>query len=101
MVSGTGPRATLQQSGIPVRSNLPVGQNVWDTTNIGGPIFDVNISAADPATEIPELFAATAQAFYHNGTGPLSSEGGDFWGFEKIPDRLKANWTQSAKEEFA
>lgn len=102
MVSGIGPRETLEKYNISVRSDLPgVGKNTWDTTNAGGPIFEVNVSTAIPVVEDPSLFASAAAAFYHNGTGPFSSEGSDFWGWEKMPDRLKANWTQTAKDAFA
>lgn len=101
MISGIGPRGTLQQYGIPVQSNLPVCRSVWDTTITGSPVFEINVPIADPVTENPELFAATAQVFYHNGTGPLSSERSDFWGFEKISVWSKVNWTQSAKDAFA
>lgn len=101
MVSGIGPQEALEQYNITVRSVLLVGKSVWDTTNIGGPIFEVNVPTADPVTVDPVLCAAAKEAFYTNGTGPLSSEGGDFWDWEKIPSRLTANWSQSTLDAFA
>ncbi|CAD0114436.1 unnamed protein product [Aureobasidium uvarum] len=43
MVSGIGPQATLQQYNISVVSALEgVGQNGWDTANVGGPSFNIS-----------------------------------------------------------
>lgn len=102
MVSGVGPRSVLEGLNIPVVSALEgVGQNVWDTTNIGGPIFEVNVPGADPVVTDPALFAAASEQFYYNGTGPLSSEGGDFWGWEKLPSRLRTSFTNETTATFA
>lgn len=102
MVSGIGPRSVLEGLNIPVRSALEgVGQNVWDTTNIGGPIFEVNVAGNDPVITDPELFAAASEQYYYNGTGPLSSEGADFWGWEKLPARLRTGFTNSTNAALA
>lgn len=102
MVSGIGPRQTLDKYNITVRSDLQgVGQNIWDTTNVGGPIYEVNVATAGPVVAIPSLFEAAKQQYYYNGTGPLSSEGGDFWGWSKIPAALRANWTNATQAAFA
>lgn len=38
MLSGVGPASTLSKFSIPVIADIPaVGQNMHDTTNIGGP----------------------------------------------------------------
>lgn len=43
MLSGVGPQSTLKQYGIPVVSAREgVGQNMWDTTNIGGVVHEIN-----------------------------------------------------------
>lgn len=102
MVSGIGPRQTLQKYHIPVISALEgVGQNAWDTHNIGGVTYRTNtVSASRYSKPGPALDGAVAQ-LRANATGPLTNIGEDFWAFEKVPAELRANLSQTTKDAFA
>ncbi|THW19997.1 alcohol oxidase [Aureobasidium pullulans] len=102
MVSGVGPRSTLEQFNISVISALEgVGQNSWDTANLGGPSFNIStVSSSRIAEPGPALDEAMTQLLA-NGSGPLSNIGEDFWGWEKIPSELRTNFSQSTKDAFA
>ncbi|KAL3473208.1 hypothetical protein BJX99DRAFT_261519 [Aspergillus californicus] len=84
MVSGIGPRETLQSHGITVVKDLPgVGQNLWDH-----PMFGV-VHPVGCTTSSELLFntaaAASAAAQYSAGQGPLTSPGFGVLGWQKIP----------------
>lgn len=102
MVSGIGPRSTLQQFDIPIVSALEgVGQNAWDTQNIGGPSFNIStVSASRLGVPGPALDEAMSLLLL-NGSGPLTNVGVDFWGWGDIPGDLRANFSQSTKDAFA
>ncbi|THY78023.1 alcohol oxidase [Aureobasidium pullulans] len=102
MVSGVGPRSTLEQFNISMISALEgVGQNSWDTANLGGPSFNIStVSSSRIAEPGPALDEAMTQLLA-NGSGPLSNIGEDFWGWEKIPSELRTNFSQSTKDAFA
>lgn len=91
MVSGVGPADVLAQNGIPVVKSLPgVGQSMNDHILFGITYrVDVQTSTAlflgGFPTAIEEF--ATAQ------DGLISSPGGDFLGFEKVPLDLQANFS--------
>jgi choline dehydrogenase len=79
MVSGVGPRATLEQHNIPVVANLPgVGQNMWDHI-LFGPSYRVKVQTASALGMGDNFFVANAK-FVEEQTGPLASPGGDFLG---------------------
>lgn len=84
MLSGIGPRSTLEKHGIPVLVDLPgVGQNLQDQ-----PIFSV-LRAID--IPVQGQFIQTPEAltqFLQNGSGPFSSLNG-LIAFEKIPRPLR------------
>ncbi|KAF2496541.1 alcohol oxidase [Lophium mytilinum] len=83
MVSGVGPAANLQELGIPVISDLPgVGQNMWDHVFMG-PSHRVHVHTSSSFAS--PLFAAQATLDYQSKqSGPLTSTGGDFFGWEKL-----------------
>ncbi|KAL9579654.1 MAG: hypothetical protein Q9212_004981 [Teloschistes hypoglaucus] len=99
MVSGIGPRATLEKFSIPVLSDLAgVGQNLWDQL-----LFGVS-RPIDVPTQVqyltePALAAKAADMFFSNASGPLSSLNGMI-AFEKIPQPLRANFTRAALESL-
>ncbi|TAQ89247.1 hypothetical protein B7494_g2458 [Chlorociboria aeruginascens] len=86
MTSGIGPKATLQEFGIPLISDLAgVGQNLWDHI-LTGPSFDVNVQTHSQLST--PAFAAAANAEYitleANGTA-----------FEKLPAGSISNSTRA------
>lgn len=101
MVSGIGPQATLEKFDIPVVSALEgVGQNMWDTTNVGGPVYAVDVLTFN-AWQEPSRMAQAQTLLLTNGTGPLTNEGGDFVGWEKLPAASRANLSATAIEELS
>ncbi|KAL9082970.1 MAG: hypothetical protein Q9159_006071 [Coniocarpon cinnabarinum] len=101
MVSGVGPKDTLDQFDIPIVQELPgVGQNLWDQqafaiTN------EVNLPTEGELLE-PSNLPATEAEYHANGTGPLSSVDG-YIGFEKFNQDVLSNLspdTQSALQAF-
>ena len=84
MVSGIGPRKTLEIHNITVLSDLPgVGQNLWDQVYYGAS-FRVNVETSSRVNNDKVYAAQVAQDYLNNQTGPLTSVGG-FLGFEKLP----------------
>lgn len=101
MVSGVGPAATLQENDIPVISDLSgVGQNMWDHV-LGGPSYRVNVLTTS-ALSNPD-FSAQAAAQFHASPpqGMLTDSGADLLAFEKIPERLRSNFTTSTLADLA
>lgn len=85
MVSGVGPKNTLQDHNIPIVSSLPgVGQNMWDHF-LAGPSYRVNVPTHSVLGN-PSLLAAATAEYITNHTGVLTNNGGDFFGWEKLPD---------------
>ncbi|CAH1643572.1 unnamed protein product [Spodoptera littoralis] len=74
MVSGIGPQDHLQEFGIPVIADLPVGYNLQDHVTFSGNAFIVNqtgMTMNDLAAASPFVAAA-----YMQGRGPLTLPGG-------------------------
>ena len=84
MVSGIGPKSTLQQLDIPVLSNLPgVGQNMWDHL-----LFSVSTEVSlttHSQLAVPAFAAAQAESYITNRTGMLTNPGDDLLAWEKLP----------------
>ena len=101
MVSGIGPKNTLQSLGIPVLKNLPgVGQNLWDQAYFGS-AFRVNVPTGSALLNNPTLFAEALETYMANATGPLSIATGGYIGFEKLPEPQRSNLTQSTRNALA
>lgn len=101
MLSGIGPKATLQQHNIPVLSDRPgVGQNVWDTTNAGGVIHEVNVPTT-AELNTPAGMAKNVDLFNQARTGFLASFGGDYIGWAKFSPEVVANMSQAAQDHIA
>lgn len=101
MVSGVGPAATLKQHDIPVVKDSPgVGQNMIDQL-LFGPSYRVKVSTASSlAPGLPSYYEAIDE-FYTKQGGPLSSPGGDFLGFEKIPQSLRSSFSNETLKSLA
>ncbi|XP_044261103.1 glucose dehydrogenase [FAD, quinone]-like [Tribolium madens] len=74
MLSGIGPQKHLQELGIPVLEDLPVGQKMYDHITFLGLVFQVNesIVSDQKLLETPESFLKLVL----NGSGPLTTLGG-------------------------
>jgi choline dehydrogenase len=94
ILTGIGPRATLESFNIPVLSDLTgVGQNLWDQI-----FFDVLSGVNLPAfIPNPAAEAVALGQYLQDQEGPYSSAGG-FIAFEKIPKILRKNFTQRTKD---
>ncbi|KAI4728742.1 alcohol oxidase [Aureobasidium sp. EXF-10728] len=102
MVSGVGPKSTLQQHNITVIADRPgIGSNMWD--HVLFPVmYQVDVETMNSLTN--PAFAAKASLQYNkNATGILTNAGGDYLGWEKLPaknfDQL-SNSTQQALSAF-
>ena len=76
MLSGIGPKAHLQEHGIRVIKNAPVGENLMDHVPYGGLIFLMNQSTP---FVVPKLFNPTfpyMQNYLSRREGPFTSFGG-------------------------
>jgi choline dehydrogenase len=74
-----------------------VGQNMHDSCNIGGPVFRVDFPSFTSLATSPE---ASIQ-FLTNASGPLTNPGGDFWAWEKLPQKFRTDFTNETASEFA
>jgi len=102
MVSGVGPRETLEQYGIPVVADLPgVGQNLQDQPTIGS-AYRVNVPTSSKLVNDPEYAAEAAELYLTNGTGILAGPPG-ILAFDRISEtrpELLTNATLSALEAY-
>ena len=74
MLSGIGPSQHLQRLGIPVRADLPVGDNLQDHIYPGGLTFTLSHQVSlshQNVFNVPNLLK-----YYQTGKGPLTSLGG-------------------------
>lgn len=99
MVSGIGPKATLQKYHIPVVKDLPgVGQNMWDSHSVGGPVYQVSVPGFS-SWQQPDLMAEAIHQLQSNGSGPLTNIGVDIGAWNIFPDR--SNFSASANKSLA
>lgn len=94
MVSGIGPKDTLQEHGIEVLQDSPgVGQNMRDHVLFGSSYrvnVDTGSSFGNPAKR------AEYEQQYARGNGPLTNPGIDILGWERLPRNNLTNATISA-----
>jgi choline dehydrogenase len=99
MVSGIGPRATLEKYNITVLSDLPgVGQNLRDTPALGGIVHSTDCPSRNSWTKNAVTFKTASEMFLANGSGPLCSPASDFAGWEKFSSSYTSNMSQSTRD---
>ena len=104
MLSGIGPKATLKKFDIPVVSDLQgVGQNMWDTTNVGGVVHPINASFTTMGSiENNETLLMEAEhQFLKSGTGPLTNIGTDFVAWYKIPHNITSSFSNATQQHLS
>ncbi|GKZ73651.1 hypothetical protein AnigIFM60653_010807 [Aspergillus niger] len=100
MVSGVGPAAILNPLGIPVVADRAgVGQNLQDQLR-STVVHPVNVVTAS-AMNSPEAQAQAARQFDELAAGPYTSPGNDALAWEKIPDDLRAQFSNDTQEVLA
>lgn len=100
MLSGVGAHADLESLDIPCIADLPgVGQNMWDHI-LFGPSYRVDVDTASILARPGVIYEANAQ-YTDNATGILSSPGADLLGWEKVPDDLRSNFSDSTLADLA
>ena len=98
MVSGIGPRQTLESLGIPVLVDLPgVGQNLWDQPWFGT-VHRVNLLTASAGLDNPALASAAVQAYLQSAVGPLTISTTGVLGFEKLPPQFRRTLSVKTRE---
>ena len=96
MVSGIGPRETLQGLSVPVIKDLAgVGQNLCDQAYFGT-TFPVNVPTASAGLNSPALTEAAIQAYQNSASGPLSVSATGVLGWEKLPLPYRDNLSKNA-----
>lgn len=94
LVSGVGPRALLRRHNITVVADRPgVGQNLQDHVFFGI-AYRVNVVTSSHLAYGNNLQIAIDE-FNNHQRGFLSSPGGDFGGYEKIPQDLRTSFSRS------
>lgn len=101
MVSGVGPKATLEEHGIPIVSQLEgVGQNLWDHIMFG-PSYAVTVPTLDATFGSPASIAQALLDYTLHAQGPLTSNVAEFLGWEKMPEKYRATWSESTREALS
>ncbi|KAH9875830.1 hypothetical protein IAQ61_003295 [Plenodomus lingam] len=94
MVSGVGPKAALEEHGIPIVADRPgVGQNMWDHV-IMGPSYRVNVITSSSLGD-PAVLAEAERLYNEKQEGILTNSGGDFLAWEKIPAKLRSSFSNN------
>lgn len=98
MISGIGPRKTLEGLNLTVLKDLPgVGQNLWDQVWFGSS-FRVNLLTGSAGLNNPALALAAVQEYVQDASGPLSISGDDVLGFEKLPAHIRSGLSVSTQK---
>lgn len=101
MLSGVGPAEILKEHGIPVVHDNPhVGQNLSDHVWFGVSIR-TKLETASRWNDDLDYRLRLFEEFRQSHEGPLTSNGGDFAAFEKVPDDLRKDFTDAALQDLA
>lgn len=96
-VSGIGPAALLKQHGINIIADRPgVGRGMQDHT-FYGISYRVNVQTGTALSYGDNLQKAILQ-FNSEQAGILSSPGGDFGAYEKIPQSLRSRFSRATQK---
>ncbi|MCJ1432986.1 hypothetical protein MMC27_002345 [Xylographa pallens] len=100
MVSGIGPKATLEKINIPeIAIREGVGQHMWDQASLS--IFQQVDVETQSGLSDPTLANQAAEQYIANRSGILTSNGADFIGWEKLPSASRAALSPSALADLA
>ncbi|KAI0180677.1 putative choline dehydrogenase [Hypoxylon sp. FL1284] len=99
-VSGVGPAQLLARNNVTLVADRPgVGQGLNDHV-FYGIAYRVNVETAS-ARMYGDANAIAIEQFNANGTGSLASPGGDYVGFEKLPQDIRQDFSPSTLEELS
>ena len=100
MVSGVGPSDELKEHGIDIVADRPgVGQNMWDHPFFA-PTYRVQV---DTLTKFANnLLYAAGSLFdgFLDKTGPITNPVADYLAWEKIPQSLRSQFSQSSQDSL-
>ncbi|KAI0592795.1 GMC oxidoreductase [Biscogniauxia sp. FL1348] len=101
MVSGVGPKETLDKFDIPVVADLQgVGKATRDSAAINGPIFEID-AISYGTWQQPDMLQQAIEQYYNSTNGPMTSVGIDIGAFEKLPASVRANLSAQALKDLA
>ncbi|MCJ1449298.1 MAG: hypothetical protein MMC23_009818 [Stictis urceolatum] len=101
MVSGVGPKQQLGSIGVPVIADLRgVGQNLQDQP-LYGVSYRVNVPTNSRLTNNASFAFQATQDYLNHQKGPLSSSGGNYVGWEKLPEPYRSHLTADALKDLA
>ena len=101
MVSGIGPKETLDQFDIPVVVDAPgVGQNTRDSCAVNGPVYEID-AVSYGTWQQPDQLEQAIQEFQQNRSGPMTNIGMDLGAFEKLPPSARVNFSAQATADMA
>ncbi|KAJ6113793.1 hypothetical protein N7523_007110 [Penicillium sp. IBT 18751x] len=101
MVSGVGPSDQLQELGIDVVADLPgVGQNMWDHPFFA-PSYRVQVDTLTKFANNLVYAAESVTGGLFAKTGPITNPVADYLAWEKIPQTLRSQFSQSSLNSLA
>ena len=101
MVSGVGPSDELQELGIDVVADLPgVGQNMWDHPFFA-PTYRVQVDTLTKFASDLVYAAESVVGGLLDKTGPITNPVADYLAWEKIPQTLRSQFSQSSLDSLA
>lgn len=102
MISGVGPRSTLEAYNISVLADRPgVGQNLQDHV-LFPVLYEVDV-LTQQALNDPVFAAAASKEYNERAQGILTNQAADYLGWEKLPEanfRQLSNATKRALSEY-
>ena len=98
MLSGIGPRHTLEKHDIPLHVDLPgVGENMQDHALLSSQ-RRVNVPTVSAGLNNSDVLAAAQEAFDLHAAGPLTIPAPGFCTWEKLPEPYRQNLSVTSRE---